>query len=438
MFWLVLGGAVNLSLAGVLLYLILMRLRPTDAAPPPASLPTTANGEAPPAAKAAKQPRETPKSDKSKATEHEQRRRWLDNLTTRVEGEIGLHSYRIEEISEELRGVAGGDPEMVLAAAARILVANQRLQADLASARAEIQQQRQQVEELVAEARTDTLTGLPNRRSFNEDLQRRFDQWRRHQMPLALIMLDLDHFKRFNDSFGHQAGDAVLRLAAQAISNTLRQMDLPARFGGEEFAVVLPGTKLREAMKVAERVRAMVAAQHFEYDGQPLQVTVSVGVAPAVEGDEPAHLIERADEALYAAKERGRNCALAHDGEQIIAIEQDHAAVRLPFTELQRVAPYGGGGELPDEAAFHEVRCHDLSAGGISFLCAEPPDSQSLVVQLGKGPNVRYMIARVAHIVAVGESAEARFRVGCSFIERLHPPGLPAAEPELVAAGEPA
>lgn len=433
MFWLVLGGAVNLSLAGVLLYLILMRLRPTE--PSPLSAPLSAPPPAPQAE--APKPRETAKPAATKPNEHEQRRRWLDNLATRVEGDIGLHSYRIEEISDELRGVAGGDPEMVLAAAARILVANQRLQADLASARAEIQHQRQQVEELVAEARTDTLTGLPNRRSFNEDLQRRFDQWRRHQMPLALIMLDLDHFKQFNDNFGHPAGDAVLKLAAQVISSTLRQMDLPARFGGEEFAVVLPGTKMREAMKVAERIRAMVAAQRFEYDGQSLLVTVSVGVAPAVENDEPADLIERADEALYAAKERGRNCALAHDGRQIVPIEQDHGGVRLPFTELQRVAPYDGGGELPDDDAFSEVRCHDLSAGGISFLCAEPPDSQTLVVQLGKGPNVRYMIARVAHIVAVGESAEAQFRVGCSFVERLNVPGSSETEGELVAAAAP-
>ena len=426
MMWLVLGAAMNLSLAGVLLYLILMRLRPTEPPSPPA--PPVAKTSTTPA------PRETARPVSAKPNEHEQRRRWLDNLTTRVEGDIGLHSFRIEEISEELRGVAGGDPEMVLAAAARILVANQRLQADLASARTEIQHQRQQVEELVAEARTDTLTGLPNRRSFNEDLQRRFDQWRRHQMPLALMMLDIDHFKQFNDNFGHPAGDAVLRLAAQVISSTLRQMDLPARFGGEEFAVILPGTRMREASKVAERVRALVAAQRFEYEGQPLQITVSVGVAPAVEGDEPANLIERADEALYAAKDRGRNCALAHDGQQILPIEPDHGAVRLPFTEMQRMAPYHGGGELPDEAEFREVRCHDLSAGGISFLCAEPPEAQTLVVQLGKGDNVRYMIARVAHIVAVGESAEFQFRVGCSFVERLHPPGVDVAEADLVTA----
>lgn len=429
MIWIALGGAMNVSLAGVLLYLIFCRLRPAEAAAPIAVAPAPV--EAP-------QPRDEIKpSAAPKPNEHEQRRRWLDNLATRVEGEIGLHSHRIEEISEELRGVAGGDPEMVLAAAARILLANQRLQADLSSARAEIQQQRHQVEELVAEARTDTLTGLPNRRSFNEDLERRFDQWRRHGMPLSLIMLDIDHFKRFNDSFGHSAGDAVLRLAAQVISSTLRQMDLPARFGGEEFAVILPGTKLREAMKVAERVRAMVAAQRFEHDGRPLEITVSVGVAPAMQQDGPADLIERADEALYAAKERGRNCAMVHDGEQCLRIEPDHSGLRLPFTESQRVAPYDGSGNLPDEAAFRAVRCHDLSAGGIAFFCAEPPETQMLVVQLGKGAEVRYMIARVANIVAVGESAESQFRVGCSFVERLHPAEAVVTDEDLLAAGAP-
>lgn len=436
MIWIALGGAVNVSLAGVLLYLIFMRLRPAIA--PPLETPSA------PPAKTADAPAKPGDDSKpalaakpavaAKPNDHEQRRRWLDNLATRVEGEIGLHSYRIEEISEELRGVAGGDPEMVLAAAARILLANQRLQADLSTARAELQQQRHQVEELVAEARTDTLTGLPNRRSFNEDLERRFDQWRRHQMPVALIMIDIDHFKRFNDSYGHTAGDAVLRRAAQIISSSLRQMDLAARFGGEEFAVILPGTKLREAIKVAERVRAMVAAQRFELDGRPLEITISAGVAPAMPGDEMIDLIERADEALYAAKEHGRNRAMVHDGERCLPIEPDSGGVRLPFTERQRVAPYDGSGTLPDEAAFRDVRCHDLSAGGISFFCAEAPDSQMLVVQLAKGHDVRYMIARVANIVAVGESAEAQFRVGCSFVERLHPPETAAAEAELAAA----
>lgn len=427
MIWIALGGAVNVSLAGVLLYLIFARLRPAIAplaAQAAAAPPVAAKPAEPP------KPKDTPKTA-AKPSEQEQRRRWLENLATRVEGDIGLHSFRIEEISDELRGVAGGDPEMVLAAAARILVANQRLQADLASARNEIQQQRQQVEELVAEARTDTLTGLPNRRSFNEDLQRRYDQWRRHQMPLALIMLDIDHFKQFNDNFGHPAGDAVLRWAAQVISSTLRQMDLAARFGGEEFAVVLPGTRLPEAMKVAERIRAMVAAQRFEHQGTPLQITVSVGVAPAVEGDEPADLVERADEALYAAKELGRDRAMVHDGTQMSPVEPDNTAVRRPFTEQQRVAAYDGSGVLPDESAFREVRCHDLSAGGISFLCVDPPDCQTVVVQLGKGAEVRYMIARVAHIAAVGESADAQFRVGCSFVERLHPAPAAVADADL-------
>ncbi|MGH7140060.1 MAG: GGDEF domain-containing protein, partial [Pirellulales bacterium] len=188
---------------------------------------------------------------------------WLEHLASKLDDDLDCHSFRIEQIAVDLRDASGNTPDDVLKAAARILIANRRLQQDLSAAQKEIQRQRDEVESLVAEARTDMLTGLPNRRSFDEDLARRFDQWRRHQIPLSLVMVDVDSFKKFNDTHGHQTGDEVLRLVAQVLRRTLREMDLAARFGGEEFAVLLPGTRLKDATTVAERLRAAVAGENF-------------------------------------------------------------------------------------------------------------------------------------------------------------------------------
>lgn len=410
MMWIVLAVAVNLVLVGSVLHF--MGNRQPDSHQPASA----AANDAPAAGVPAPPPTVEP-------SPLERQRQLIEQVAIRVDDEIGLHTYRIEEISDQLRGAAGDDPDKVLAAAARILMANQRLQADLASARAELQEQREHVEVLVAEARTDTLTGLPNRRRFNEDLDRHFDQWRRHKMPLCLLLIDVDKFKRFNDTYGHQSGDAVLRMTAKVLSGTLRQMDLAARYGGEEFAVLLPGTRVREGSLVAERLRATLAAQACSHGQRDLHITVSIGVAVAQPDEDPATLIARADKALYAAKEAGRDRSFLHNGADCQPIETDSTVVRLPFNEMQSIAPYEGGGKLPDDGAYRQVLCHDLSARGISFLFDEPPDFQLMVVRLGKPADIRYMVARVVNILTVGDKQRPQYRVGCSFVERLEADG---------------
>ncbi|OYV86009.1 MAG: hypothetical protein B7Z73_12490, partial [Planctomycetia bacterium 21-64-5] len=314
-----------------------------------------------------------------------EQRDWLDQLTMKIDDDIDCHSFRLEQIGVELRDSGGETSDDALKAVARILIANRRLQHDLSTAHNEIQQQREQVASLAAEARTDMLTGLPNRRSFDEDLTRRFDQWRRHQIPLSLVMVDVDFFKKFNDLHGHQTGDEVLRRIGELLRKTLREMDLAARFGGEEFAVLLPGTRLQDATTVAERLRAAVAAEPLSFGGKELHVTISIGLATAEETDDHNRLVQRADEALYAAKNGGRNRAFLHDGTNAIAIAPDASVVRQPFNEQQYIAPYRGSGPLPDEGEFRAVQCHDLSARGLSFVCDQPPDFQKFVVRLGKG-----------------------------------------------------
>lgn len=365
-------------------------------------------------------------------------RDWLDRLAKKIDDDLDCHSFRIEQIAADLRDVTGNTPDEVLEAAARILIANRRLQRDLSSAQKEIQRQHKEVACLVAEARTDTLTNLANRRSFDEDLARRFDQWKRHQIPLSLVMVDVDCFKRLNDQHGHQTGDDVLRVLAGVLRKTLREMDLAARFGGEEFAVLLPGTRLKDATTVAERLRASVAKESFRCGGHDLRVTVSLGLASVLTDDGAQTLVKRADDALYAAKNAGRNRAFLHDGTNAIAIPTDVGVVRQPFKEKQYIAPYTGQGPLPEADDFRAVHCHDLSAGGLSFFSDEPPDFQRFVVRLGTVCEQYYVVARVANVVDVGTSGYPRYRVGCSFLERLEVSGglgaFPAKASPIVVA----
>jgi diguanylate cyclase (GGDEF)-like protein len=163
------------------------------------------------------------------------------------------------------------------------------------------------MERIARQGLTDGLTGLGNRRAFDEELARRLAETRRSGAPLALCLLDIDRFKSYNDTFGHRAGDHALATVAAAVAGACRAGDVAARYGGEELAVVLPGTGLSDAVEVAERIRAAVAGAPTEH--RP--VTVSAGVA-ATAGDHSAEvLVEAADRALYEAKAAGRDRVVA-------------------------------------------------------------------------------------------------------------------------------
>jgi two-component system, cell cycle response regulator len=156
----------------------------------------------------------------------------------------------------------------------------------------------------------DGLTRAYNRRVFDDRLRSEFSFAARHDRSLVLLLVDVDHFKSVNDTYGHQAGDCVLQQVATLIASTLRAEDCCARYGGEEFAVLIRDTSPADAMVVAERVRALVAAQQVEWAGQKITVTVSIGMACSVAmppTEDSASLLRRADEALYQAKESGRN-----------------------------------------------------------------------------------------------------------------------------------
>jgi len=159
---------------------------------------------------------------------------------------------------------------------------------------------------LAQRAMLDGLTGLWNRAYFDQRVNGEVSLARRNGTPLSCILLDADHFKQVNDNFGHPAGDRVLQMIAQVLSDACRKEDVVCRYGGEEFAILAPGVEERRGAELAERLRQSIATARLTHRGTELQVTCSIGVADTT-GPATASLVERADQALYHAKRAGRN-----------------------------------------------------------------------------------------------------------------------------------
>ncbi|HEY5311401.1 MAG TPA: GGDEF domain-containing protein [Pirellulales bacterium] len=238
----------------------------------------------------------------------------LYELTGSLGQNVDQHASRVQSIGKELALAQDrGGPELqsaILTAAAQLAEANERLQGELVSAERKLEQQADQLQSQMVEARTDALTGLANRRAFDNHLAQHLGRFDPQEAPVGLILFDIDHFKQFNDTHGHLAGDVVLRGVAQVLYRSMRNVDMVARYGGEEFAVIVPGGDPRQA---AQAAREAVEASRFEFEGTSLHVTVSGGVADVRTGDNPETIIKRADEALYASKKAGRNCTSHHD-----------------------------------------------------------------------------------------------------------------------------
>ncbi|GAA0794778.1 GGDEF domain-containing protein [Marinobacterium sediminicola] len=166
---------------------------------------------------------------------------------------------------------------------------------------------RARMQEEQLRARTDPLTGLPNRTAYEQHLQTEMQRWDRYRACFSMAVGDIDYFKRINDQLGHLAGDRVLRLVAKVLRQNLRGTDFIARFGGEEFVILFPSTRAEEALQATEKLRLAVQNSPFNFKGKPVEVTLSFGVAEVEDGDDLESLFTRADKALYRAKEQGRN-----------------------------------------------------------------------------------------------------------------------------------
>ena len=163
------------------------------------------------------------------------------------------------------------------------------------------------MQHILSLAAVDSLTGLFNKRHFDEVFGKEVSRSDQARQPLSLIVLDIDHFKKINDGYGHPAGDAVLKHVASIVKSQIRQTDTLCRVGGEEFALVLPQTPLSLAAQAAELIRSAVENAVCEVAGTPIPATLSLGVAQLGPGEVPEGLYQRADERLYAAKHGGRN-----------------------------------------------------------------------------------------------------------------------------------
>lgn len=166
---------------------------------------------------------------------------------------------------------------------------------------------RQRLREKHEQAVHDPLTGLFNRLAYDERIAQEFARAKRYKQPLSLAVLDIDRFKRINDNYGHKAGDKALKIIADRVRGNLRETDFLARYGGEEFAIIMPETCLDDGLTAVEKLRQDVSQSQFHYQGEAVVVTVSVGLAEMHEDDDAGVLFQRADRALYKAKDSGRD-----------------------------------------------------------------------------------------------------------------------------------
>lgn len=195
----------------------------------------------------------------------------------------------------------------------QVLETSRALQARLDAAERQLAAQTEQLESYLNEARTDGLTGLSNRRAFDKKLDELFSKYTSGGSSFVVALIDVDHFKKINDTYGHPVGDTVLCEVARRISLEIEETILVARYGGEEFAVLLP-SPLRMAAARVDNFRKVCAETPIKTDDQPIRVTVSIGLSEVMNDTVLGPLIRRADESLYAAKGVGRNRTYYHDG----------------------------------------------------------------------------------------------------------------------------
>ena len=204
----------------------------------------------------------------------------------------------------------------VIKEAQRMVKENYSLEQKLEISSRTMQELKREMEQIRTEAYTDSLTGIPNRKKFDLEVVRLVAESRDEQTPLTIIFIDIDHFKSFNDTYGHQIGDQVLRLVAKAFRDSLKGQDFFCRYGGEEFVIVLPKTPLKGAAHIAEILRESIKNKDIRNKATNetlTRVTISAGVAQLQDKEDIEKWVARADNALYKAKKQGRNCVVVSD-----------------------------------------------------------------------------------------------------------------------------
>jgi len=285
----------------------------------------------------------------------------LQELALRMTFDVDRHNDRVKEIGGALVLADQQEPKMIAEVVTQLIRTNQEMQEKLAATEDKLRQQAREIKTHAAEARTDPLTLLANRRAFDDELARRCAEFKRQGRAFSMIMSDVDLFKNVNDKYGHATGDEVLRGMARVLRRKMREMDLVARYGGEEFAIILPGTHLGDAETAALRACEGAERSRFKHNGNELGVTMSFGVAEVQDRDDGPGLLARADDALYAAKKGGRNCVYVHDGETIRQTLSKKRAAPLQ-AEMQRPAASAAAAPMAVEATSPRPACRDVDS----------------------------------------------------------------------------
>jgi diguanylate cyclase len=243
-----------------------------------------------------------------------------DTLNTQLVGEIKAMGEHVES-AKDLQQIRHQVRSRIDAIDRHLKEFRQREATFAATVRARNEQMRSRIVELEAEAKRlqsqlqdeqrastmDMLTGIPNRHAYDRRVEEELHRLRRFKQATCLAVWDVDHFKRINDTYGHRAGDRVLRVVADCFASRIRSTDFIARYGGEEFVMLFPGTHLEDAAHFSERIRIAIAEIGFHFRGTPVSITVSSGLTALLADDTPGAAFDRADKALYRAKQGGRN-----------------------------------------------------------------------------------------------------------------------------------
>lgn len=247
----------------------------------------------------------------------------IDSAMTTANAYSGSLQSATGDLERDLSGDAMRDlATKLLSETRRMQDTNRQLEKKLEASRDDISALQRDLDDVRRESMLDPLTKIANRKSFDEGLADAIAEAEETGLPLCLMLVDIDHFKSFNDTYGHQTGDQVLRLVAMTLKSNIKGKDLAARYGGEEFAAVLPSTDLQGAVIVAENIRKAIQAKELlkRSTNEKLgRITASFGVARFQAGDNASSLIERADQCLYAAKHAGRNRVVSEN--ELVEIE---------------------------------------------------------------------------------------------------------------------
>lgn len=257
-------------------------------------------------------------SDPLDEAEREQMLRLLQELgswTSEYSGNVANYQVELGQLSEQVsaNGSGSGPDNRVILLLQQIMKSNERLKSRLDAAERQLEKQTKQIECYLTEARTDGLTGLFNRRAFDQKLEEMFAAYRGGGRSFVVVLIDIDRFKSINDTYGHQAGDHVLQQLAACLRSEMNQALIVARFGGEEFAAIVDGP-LRIAAEKMNELRKQVSKLRMDVGESQLEVTISIGLSEPRDDIVVAPVLRRTDEALYAAKNIGRDRVYYHDG----------------------------------------------------------------------------------------------------------------------------